>query len=57
MTSRQPLEDPDACLSCGGPCDHPTIEARPAWDLLALVVMALFWLVLGIALGSYLGGW
>ena len=57
MPSPMPLEDPTSCISCGGPCDHPTPRARPAYDLLALIVLALFWLILGIAVGAYLGGW
>ena len=50
-----PLERPDACVDCGGPCTHPT--RHRGMDLLAVVVMTGLWFLLGLALGAALGGW
>ena len=49
------LERPDACVDCGGPCTHPTHHR--GMDLLAVVAMAAFMFLIGIALGAGLGGW
>ena len=50
-----PLETPDACVDCGGPCTHPT--RHRGMDLLAVVTMAGFMFIIGLALGAGLGGW
>ena len=53
--TRQPLEQPDACVDCGGPCTHPT--RHRGVDLLAVVALAVFSLALGLALGVFVAGW
>jgi len=50
-----PLERPDACVDCGGPCTHPTHHR--GMDLLAVVLMAALMFLIGLALGAALGGW
>ena len=49
------LERDDACVDCGGPCTHPS--GHRGVDLLAVVLMAAFMFLIGIALGAALGGW
>ena len=51
-----PTMSDEFCVDCGtSPCAHPT--RHRGMDLLAVVVMAAFMFIIGLALGVMVSGW
>ena len=51
-----PTMSDEYCVDCGTtPCSHPT--RHRGMDLLAVVVMAAFMFIIGLALGVMVSGW